>query len=232
MLYYTNMNNSDLPKILLDIFQRLFSKYGPQRWWPADGPFEVIVGAILTQSAAWQNVEKCIQNLKSARVLSPSDLRNLSVNELAGLIHSSGYYNAKAIKLKAFVQWFGRNYGDSLESLFFEEVSRLREELLNIHGIGEETADSILLYAGNKPVFVIDAYTRRVIDRLGIRTQGNKYQHYQKLFVENLPPDVKLFNEYHALFVALCKDACLKTPRCLKCCLTDMCPSFSMSSRP
>lgn len=221
------MNNSELSNTLLEIYGRLLSRYGPQRWWPAEAPFEVIVGAILTQSAAWKNVEKCISNLKTAGALSPSGLRKLSNNELAGLIHSSGYYNAKAVKLKAFVQWFGEKYGDSLDRLFDEDLRRLREELLAIHGIGEETADSILLYAGNKPVFVIDAYTRRVVDRLGIRTQGNKYFHYQKLFMENLPRDVPMFNEYHALFVAICKDTCLKIPRCPGCCLADMCPGSS-----
>jgi endonuclease III related protein len=221
------MNSSDLSHTLLEIYHRLFSRYGPQRWWPAEAPFEVIVGAILTQSAAWKNVEKCITNLKAVGVLSPSGLRNLPVSELAELIHSSGYYNAKAVKLKAFVQWFGEKYGDSLDRLFDKDLSRLREELLAIHGIGEETADSILLYAGNKPVFVIDAYTRRVVDRLGVHPNGNKYSHYQKLFMENLPQDVTMFNEYHALFVALCKDTCLKTPQCQVCCLTDICPCYS-----
>jgi endonuclease III related protein len=217
------MNPPDLQITLLDIYRRLSSKYGPQRWWPADGPFEVIVGAILTQSAAWKNVEKCILNLKVAGVLSPSGLRNLSSKELSGLIHSSGYYNAKAVKIKAFVTWFGDKYGDNLDKLFEEDLSRFREELLSIHGIGEETADSILLYAGNKPVFVIDAYTRRVVDRLRIPVKGNKYNHYQKLFTDNLPQDVHMFNEFHALFVALCKDNCLKTPQCRKCCLAEIC---------
>jgi endonuclease III related protein len=223
------MNSSDLSHTLPEIYRRLFSKYGPQHWWPADGPFEVITGAILTQSAAWKNVEKCIFNLKSAGVLSPSGLRNLSVQELAALIHSSGYYNAKAIKLKAFTDWFGEKYGDNLDLLFREDLESLREKLLDIHGIGEETADSILLYAGNRPVFVIDAYTRRVIDRLGLRPSGSRYQHYQKLFMENLPMDVRMFNEYHALLVALCKDTCLKIPLCRSCCLEELCPGPSVS---
>jgi endonuclease III related protein len=208
---------------LLDIYRRLFSRYGPQHWWPADESFEVIVGAILTQSAAWKNVEKCIANLKKADALSPSALRKLTPQELAELIHPSGYYNAKTAKLKAFTIWLGDNYADSLESLFAQDVAGLREKLLEVHGIGEETADCILLYAGNKPVFVIDAYTRRVVDRLGIRVEGNKYQHYQKLFMENLPLNTQMFNEYHALFTALCKDVCLKKPVCGECCLGHIC---------
>lgn len=208
---------------LLDIYQRSFSRYGPQYWWPADESFEVIVGAILTQSAAWKNVEKCILNLKKADALSPSALRKLTCQELAELIHPSGYYNAKTAKLKAFAIWLGDNYADSLERLFAQDVAGLREKLLEVHGIGEETADSILLYAGNKPVFVIDAYTRRVVDRLGIRVEGKKYQHYQKLFMDNLPLNTQMFNEYHALFTALCKDVCLKKPVCGECCLGLIC---------
>jgi endonuclease III related protein len=225
------MDKQKSHQTLLAVYQRLYSRYGPQHWWPADEPFEVIVGAILTQSAAWKNVEKCVSNLKSAGALTPSVLRKLSSADLAQLIHASGYYNAKTVKLKAFAVWFGENYHDSLEKLFFEDTCGLRKKLLEVHGIGEETADSILLYAGNKPVFVIDAYTRRVIDRLGIRVEGNKYQHYQKLFMDNLPLDTRIFNEYHALLVALGKEACLKTPLCRTCCLKEICAAASEKDR-
>ena len=209
---------------LLEIYDSLLDHFGPQHWWPGEEPFEVIVGAILTQSAAWTNVEKGIRNLKKNRVLSPEALRSLPHEQLAGLIYSCGYYNAKAIKLKAFASWFGERFADSLEKMFATETFSLREELLAVHGVGEETADSILLYAGNKPIFVIDAYTRRASNRLGLGPAGQKYGIYQKLFMENLPCDVPLFNEYHALLVALGKNYCLKqNPSCQKCCLRRIC---------
>ncbi|MBN1190516.1 MAG: endonuclease III domain-containing protein [Dehalococcoidales bacterium] len=216
-----NRNN----RILTELYRILFNHYGPQHWWPGDEPFEVIVGAILTQSAAWTNVEKAIIALKKAGQLSPRSLRDIPLNDLALLIRPSGYYNAKAIKLKAFARWFGDNHQDSLERLFSDETQTLRDKLLGIHGIGEETADSILLYAGNKPVFVIDAYTRRIIDRLGYSPEGNKYADYQALFMENLSPDVRMFNEYHALFVAQGKNTCRKRPLCGNCCLAGLCRS-------
>jgi len=211
---------------LLQIYDRLYARYGPQHWWPGEEPFEIIVGAILTQSAAWANVEKGIINLKKGKALSPQALREMPYTELASLIHSCGYYNAKAIKLKAFAEWFGQRYGDGLDKMFTEYTESLRKELLGVHGIGEETADSILLYAGYKPVFVIDAYTRRIIDRLGLKFGGNKYADYQKLFMDNLPHDARMFNEYHALLVALGKNQCKKKPVCKGCCLGEVC-SFS-----
>jgi len=213
------MDDQKLKQALMLIYRRLFQAYGPQHWWPADGPFEVIVGAILTQSAAWTNVEKAISNLKSAGALSPRALRQLPGPELAGLVYPSGYYNAKARKLKAFAEWFGTQYDDSLERLFARDAGELRRELLAVHGIGEETADSILLYAGDKPVFVIDAYTRRIVNRLGLAPSAKSYQDYRELFMNALPPDVSLFNEYHALLVRLGKEPCRKKPRCASCCL-------------
>jgi len=208
---------------LLKIYHRLSACYGPQHWWPAEEPFEVIVGAILTQSAAWINVEKAITGLKSAGALSPSILRKLPLSEIAALIYSCGYYNAKALKLKSFCQWLGENYEDDLDRLFSVDTGSLRQQLLAIHGIGEETADSIMLYAGNKPIFVVDAYTRRVISRIGISLDRDSYNAYQMLFMENLPGDVRLFNEYHALLVQLGKAICRKQPICRECCLKDMC---------
>jgi endonuclease III related protein len=205
--------------LLTDIYQCLFQFYGPQRWWPAKTPFEVIVGAILTQSAAWSNVEKGIENLRQAGKLSPEALRELPQDELATLIYSCGYYNAKARKLKAFVEWLGDNNDDSLEKLFRQDIVTLRPQLLGIYGIGEETADSILLYAGNKPVFVIDAYTRRIIDRLGLSPEEKRYADYQSLFMQNLPADAALYNEYHALLVKLAKETCRPQPACGQCCL-------------
>jgi endonuclease-3 related protein len=213
------MDDQELKAILLDVYNRLLSCYGPQHWWPAREPFEVIVGAILTQSAAWTNVEKAINNLKNTENLSPAALRRLPGAELARLVHPCGYYNVKARKLKTFVHWLGQQYGDNLDELFAQDTDSLRRQLLAIYGIGEETADSIILYAGNKPIFVIDAYTRRIIGRLGLAPRSNSYSAYQSLFMANLPADAALFNEYHALLVRLGKDACRKNPLCRRCCL-------------
>jgi len=224
---YANMvlmrNKRATAKRLQEIHQRLKDAYGPQHWWPAESPFEVMVGAILTQSAAWQNVEKAIVNLKAAKALSPQELRRLSLPELANLIHPCGYYNAKAAKLKALVQWLGECCGDNLNQLFASSTDQLRQQLLAVYGIGPETADSIILYAANQPIFVIDTYTRRIISRLGLLPDSNSYTAYQALFMENLPADVGLFNEYHALLVCLGKNVCRKRPLCQQCCLQNIC---------
>ncbi|TET15304.1 MAG: endonuclease III domain-containing protein [Dehalococcoidia bacterium] len=208
---------------LTEVYRLLLARYGPQQWWPADAPFEVIVGAILTQSAAWGNVEKAISNLKQAGALTPVSLRKLPLDELAGLIYPSGYYNAKALKIKSFVERLGDAHQDSLERLFSLDVPSLRRELLTIHGIGPETADSIILYAAQKPVFVIDAYTRRILSRLGLSPPRNDYSALQELFMENLPTEEKLFNEYHALLVRHGKGVCKKVPLCDQCCLRSVC---------
>jgi endonuclease-3 related protein len=213
----------NLNQRLTEIYRLLFARYGPQHWWPADTPFEVIVGAILTQSAAWGNVEKAISNLKQARAMTPASLRRLPLSKLAKLIYPSGYYNAKALKLKSFVEHLEKAHQDSLERLFSLDILQLRSELLNIHGIGPETADSIILYAARKPIFVIDAYTRRIIARLGLSPSKDNYSAYQTLFRDNLPTDEKLFNEYHALLVRHGKEVCKRVPLCSDCCLSDLC---------
>jgi endonuclease-3 related protein len=217
------MDAPALKKILPDIYQRLMGRFGPQHWWPADGPFEVIVGAILTQSAAWGNVEKAIGNLRGVGALSARALRGLSNPELAELVYPCGYYNAKALKLKAFALWLGNHYNDDLDKLFALGAEELRRELLLVHGIGPETADSIILYAAGKPVFVIDAYTRRIMGRLGLAPEKESYAAYQALFRENLTGDAKMFNEYHALLVCLGKNICRRQPLCADCCLNDIC---------
>jgi len=209
---------------LTEVYRLLLDRYGPQHWWPADAPFEVIVGAILTQSAAWGNVEKAIFNLKQAGALTPVSLRKLPLDKLAELIYPSGYYNAKALKIKSFVDHLGDAHQDSLEKLFSLDVPSLRRELLTIHGIGPETADSIVLYAARKPIFVIDAYTRRILSRLGLSPPRNDYSAFQELFMENLPTEEKLFNEYHALLVRHGKEVCKKLPLCDQCCLRSACP--------
>jgi endonuclease III related protein len=213
------MVDKKIEKILRDIYRRLLERYGPQHWWPAREPFEVITGAILTQSTAWTNVEKAIANLKAAGKLSSEALRQMSEAELAKLIHPCGYYNVKAGRLKAFVDRLGEKYEDNLERLFGVDTEELRKELLDIYGIGEETADSIMLYAGNKPVFVIDAYTRRIMDRMGLTPSNHSYAGYQRIFTENLAADTRLFNEYHAMLVCHAKEVCRKRPLCQSCCL-------------
>jgi endonuclease-3 related protein len=215
--------NISLSQLLTEIYRLLFASYGPQHWWPADTTFEVTVGAILTQSAAWGNVEKAIANLKQAEALTPVSLRKLPIDELAKLIYPSGYYKAKALKLKTFVERLEEAYQDSLDKLFSLDIPQLRKELLSIHGIGPETADSIILYAAHKPTFVIDAYTRRIISRLGLSPQRDDYAAFQALFMDNLPADEKLFNEYHALFVRHGKESCKKAPLCDHCCLKGLC---------
>ncbi|MBN1692906.1 MAG: endonuclease [Dehalococcoidales bacterium] len=215
------MDEKEVKRVLPDVYRRLFNKYGPQHWWPAEEPFEVITGAILTQSAAWTNVDKAIKNLKQAGALTPETIRRMPQEKLAALIHPCGYFNTKARKLKAFTGWLGKKYNDDLDRLFKQDIPELRQQLLGVYGIGEETADSIILYAGNKPVFVIDAYTRRIISRLGLAPQNNSYSAYQKLFTAHLPADVKLFNEYHALLVRLAKETCRTKPLCHECCLNQ-----------
>ena len=210
---------------LLAVYQRLLQRYGPQHWWPGETPFEVIIGAILTQSAAWTNVDKALANLKEARVFSPRALRELPLEELASLLRPSGYFNAKARKVRAFVEHLGAHYGDDLDAFLGQDVETLRGELLSIYGIGEETADDILLYAADKPSFVIDAYTRRILGRLEVTPELDTYGAWRAIFHHALPPDVSLYNEYHALLVAHGKETCRKTPRCQGCCLLALCPT-------
>lgn len=217
------MDDRALGRALTDIYRRLLAHFGPQHWWPAREPFEVMVGAILTQSAAWGNVEKAIANLRAAGALSPGALRRLSLSKLAKLIHPCGYYNAKALKLKSFTFWLGNHYDDDLDSLFTHDIYDLRQQLLSVHGIGQETADSIILYAAGKPIFVVDAYTRRIISRLGLSPEKDSYGAYQTFFMEHLPPDSQLFNEYHALLVCQGKNVCRRRPLCRQCCLSDIC---------
>lgn len=220
------MSQPAIAQRLMEIYRLLFAHYGPQHWWPAAGPFEVMIGALLTQSAAWKNVEKALNNLISRGALSPHALRQLSQEELARLIYPSGYYNAKATKIKSLVHWLGEHYNDNLDKLFASDLPLLREELLSVHGIGEETADSIILYAAKKPIFVIDAYTRRIIRRLGLEPSTSSYTAVQQLFMQHLPHDEPLFNEYHALFVRHGKETCKRHPLCAKCCLLPLCPGL------
>ena len=222
------MRNPGKKDILPAIYGGLLKCFGPQHWWPGESPFEVMVGAILTQSASWHNVELAIAALKKAGKLSPSGLRGTPTSELAALVHSSGYYNAKAKKLKALAEWLG-SYDDDMARAFAGELESKRREILGIHGVGPETADSILLYAADKPVFVIDAYTRRIIERIGIAPSADTYDAYQRLFTSNLEPLVPYYNEYHALLVKLGKETCRKRPMCGICCVRELC-GYGMSA--
>ena len=209
---------------LTDVYDRLLERYGPRDWWPADSRFEVMVGAVLVQNTAWSNAAKAIQALSEAGLLSPQGLRSADEAAIAQLIYSSGYYNMKARKLKALVEWLGER-DDDIEALMAEDPVALRNELLAIHGIGEETADDILLYALDMPVFVIDLYTKRLLFRLGLAPEKGPYSLYQQLFTDHLPTDVPLFNEYHALIVTHAANVCKKVPACEECCLLPLCPT-------
>jgi len=204
-------------KVLEQIYDKLFSFFGPQHWWSGKTPFEVIVGAILTQNTSWINVSKAIDNLKGEKLLSPVALKKVSINKLARLIRPSGYYNQKAKKLKNFVSFLFNRYQGNLKNMFRQDLIKLREELLSVNGIGPETADSILLYASEKPIFVVDAYTKRILSRHKLIGEDYDYHRVQEIFMKNLKPEVKLFNEYHALFVKLGKDICKTKPNCLIC---------------
>ena len=213
---------------LVDIYDRFYAAYGPQHWWPGDGPFEVIAGAILTQSAAWTNVEMALANMKSAGCWSLAAVHHLPEEDLASLVRSSGYFNAKARKLKAFAAHVTVNYDGDLARFLAKPLDPLREELLSIHGIGEETADDIMVYAAGQPSFVIDTYTRRIMDRMDMTPDATKpkYADYQSVFHNHIPQETQLYNEFHALWDHHAKEACTKlSPRCEGCCLLDLCPT-------
>lgn len=217
---------------LLQIYEILNGHFGNLRWWPADSPFEVAVGAILTQNTAWRGVERAISNLKSQNLLDSKKLLTLKDDILAGLIRPSGYYRVKTGRLKSFLTFLNDEFNGSLDSLFREDLWSLRKRLLNINGIGEETADSILLYAGEKPVFVVDAYTRRILERHLVISGRPSYGEIQKLFMERLPQDAPLFNQYHALLVNTGKQFCLKrNPLCSRCPLSAIRKDLSIPAR-
>jgi endonuclease-3 related protein len=204
------------PKVK-NIYEKLYAFYGPRDWWPGDTPFEIAVGAILTQNTNWTNVEKAIRNLKEQRVLNAKAMHALPLNALAGLIRPSGYFNIKAKRLRAFTLFLKDHYDLDMARMSRTETGMLRRQLLAINGAGQETADSILLYALERPVFVIDAYTKRIMSRHGVMEYKASYGEYQALFHGRLDADAVLFNEYHALLVSLGKDFCRPAPRCEGC---------------
>lgn len=206
-------------------FHVLYDAFGPQNWWPADTPFEVIVGAILTQNTNWKNVERAIENLKEKKLLDPSALVKISEEELARLIRPAGYYNIKTKRLKEFLKVFCKRWDGSIEKMKTLPLGQLRKALLEIRGIGPETADSILLYALGREVFVVDAYTKRILQRHGVIDGKEDYESIRKLFESVLPRDVSLYNEYHALIVRVGKTFCKsKNPFCNKCPLGELFP--------
>ena len=208
---------------LIEIYEILLARFGPQGWWPGDTPFEITVGAVLTQNTNWENVSRAIANLRRKGLLSFDRLHNLPMEELAEIIRPAGYFNLKAARLKNLLDFIHHGYSGSLEDMFAEDALSLRENILTVKGIGPETADSILLYAGGKPVFVVDAYTHRIFSRHEMIADDDGYYEIQDYFMYSLPEDVKLFNEYHALIVRLGKEYCKKTkPKCSECPLGEL----------
>ncbi len=215
--------------VLADYFNALLNAHGPQHWWPGRSPFEIIVGAILTQNTSWTNVEAAIKNLRAAQLLTPRAVEAVATAKLARLIRPSGYFRQKAKKLQAFTEFLFSCYGGSLVRMFRTPTAMLRARLLSVHGIGPETADSILLYAGKHPVFVIDAYTRRILERHKLATKENSYEELRRLFEFSLPHDPQLFNEYHALIVHTGKKFCRKSEAlCSECPLKSFLPASGL----
>ena len=200
---------------LMTVYQRLIGAYGDQSWWPADSSFEVMVGAVLTQNTAWNNVEKAITNMRHANCLTLESVLASSDETLAQLIRPSGYFNIKAKRLKNLCLWVAENGGEA--KLEVVDTASLRSSLLEVNGVGQETADDILLYAFERPVFVIDTYTRRLFAKLGLIEGSEPYEALRQIFEDELEADVSLFNQYHALIVRHAKEKCLKTSACRHC---------------
>jgi endonuclease III related protein len=202
---------------LLEMFDLLRAHFGPQKWWPAETPLEVMIGAILTQNTNWTNVEKAIANLKKRGAVSLNGLLSLPISELAELIRPAGYYNIKAKRLKNLISYIAEQCDGNLAYFLSQETHAIREGLLSVNGVGHETADSIVLYAANRPLFVVDAYTHRILSRHKMSPEEATYQDIQSLFMDHLPEDVSLYNEFHALIVLTGKHYCRKTPLCPEC---------------
>ena len=215
--------NAARTKTLFRIYRKLYARFGPQGWWPADGAFEVMVGAILTQNTAWSNVEKAIANLKGENAMRPARMAGMPHRKLAALIKPSGFFNVKAARLRNFLRFYMKRFDGDIRALKRVPLDGLRKELLSVNGIGKETADSILLYAAGKPSFVVDAYTKRVFSRHGFVPEEAGYDALRDVFMKNLPARTGLFKEYHALLVALCKRHCLsRKPVCRGCPLSGI----------
>lgn len=206
---------------LMNMFDLMLDHFGPQHWWPGETAIEIMIGAVLTQNTNWTNVEKAIDNLKREGFLSVESIHTLSTPLLARCIRSAGYYNIKAARLKNLIGFIRERYHGDIASLLEEDTDDLRKGLLSVSGVGPETADSILLYAANRPVFVIDAYTYRIMNRHGLAGEQVAYEDLQELFMDNLPGDEALFNEFHALIVRTGKQYCRRSPLCNACPLEE-----------
>ena len=222
---FKNQASSEVaPASFEHVYSKLLEHHGPQHWWPANSPFEVMVGAVLVQSTAWRNVEHALDNLKAADSLCPAAIRAMDLDTLESLIRPSGFYRVKARRLKALCDFVGDFYADSISLMDEQTTDELRSELLAVHGVGQETADDILLYALNRPVFVVDAFTRRIFHRLGWVPQDPSYTELQKLFHDRLPRDAAMYNEFHALIVRHGNTTCRNRPDCNPCPLLQHCP--------
>ena len=211
-------------KQVLHIHQLLSDHFGSLHWWPADSPFEVVIGAILTQNTAWINVERAIHNLKQADTVSPERVAVIPVAQLEELIKPSGFFRQKATRLQNLAQHLVEDWQNDLADLCGGPIDDARKRLLALSGVGPETADSILLYAAKRPSFVVDAYTKRIFDRIGLLQGREKYDEIRLMFMQNLPEQVELYNEYHAQIVQLAKTCCRKNkPLCSECPLNDIC---------
>lgn len=206
------------------VYERLLRYFGHAGWWPGETPFEICIGAILVQNTSWKNVERALLGLRRRGLLSYERLASLSPSRLAPLVRPSGYFRIKARRVRGFLDFLGREYGGRVEAMRKEEPGRLREKLLRVVGIGPETADSIVLYAVGHPLFVVDAYTRRIFSRLGWIEGREPYEAIQRLFMQRLPADAALYNDFHAQIVSLGKDVCRPVPRCRECPVDDLCP--------
>lgn len=209
-------------KILQQMFEKLLEYFGPQHWWPGETPFEVMVGAILTQNTNWKNVEKAIANLKGAGVLRLPEMLRLPEDRLKELIKPAGFFNVKARRLKAFLEFLDKEYGGSIAAMRKQPTDKLREQLLGVKGIGKETADSILLYALSHPIFVIDAYTYRVFSRHYLVPEESSYDELQEFAMDHVPAELDHYNEFHALLVMVGKEFCGPKPKCENCPLNGL----------
>jgi len=205
-------------------YESMYGYFGPRGWWPGESQFEICVGAILTQSVSWKNVAKAIDNLKSIGLLDIFEMYHRPVEDIEVCIVPTLYYKMKARKLKCFVNHLVEKYNGDFSRMFNKSIAELRKELLGIYGIGPETADSIILYAAEKPIFVVDAYTRRIFSRLGFWNEIVTYEQMQEFFMKHLPPETQFYNEYHAQIVGVGNRFCSnKKPRCAECPISSKC---------
>jgi endonuclease III related protein len=217
---------ANLHKLLMDYYRAMLAHFGPRDWWPADSAFEVCVGAVLTQNTAWRNAAKAITNLKEASCMDPESIHSMPQDRLSELIRPAGYFNVKAKRLKNLIRHIVEDHGSDLNSMFSDDLDTLRESLLSINGVGYETADSIILYAARRPVFVIDAYTKRILVRHGFAGEKVDYHAMQQLFHSHIPPDTELYNDFHAQIVGVGHRYCKRKPLC------DECPLRGFLARP